>query len=94
MPAMSPDLVDPVAEPVVCAQFGRVFVDDPAPLLRLLAPGQPAERVDVFLGPATAFAPQAFEQCRIFGDVVADEDRHLVRDFMRGGQRVLLGRER
>jgi hypothetical protein len=40
---MELDLVDPVAVAVVRPESGRVLVGDPAPLLRLLAPGQPAE---------------------------------------------------
>jgi hypothetical protein len=77
------DLVDAVAVAVVGAQDGWVRVGEPAPLLGLLAAGQPAERVDLVDRPGGAVPGQRLEQRRIVTHVVADEWGNLVRHRVR-----------
>ena len=66
---MKLDLVDPVPEAVVRAQHRRVLVGEPAPFPGLLAPGEPAGRVHLRLGPARALPVQRLQQRRVGGRV-------------------------
>jgi hypothetical protein len=77
-------LVDPVAVPVVGAQPGRVLVGDAAPLLCLLATGQPAEVGQGLQRRGVGVADARLGQHRVTGDgVVPDQRRGLVGDLVR-----------
>ena len=76
-----------VAVAVVGAQHRRVLVDQPAPLLGLLAAGErPSSCSSASAQPAPARSRPG-QQRRVVGDVVADQRRDLVGDLMGGGHR-------
>jgi hypothetical protein len=83
-------LVDPVAEPVVRAQPGRVLVRLAAELLGPRRAGQAAEFADAVLGPAGTLTPQRGQHGRIVGDVVPVQRGRLVEYLVcRRHQRLL-----
>ena len=76
---MELNLVDPLAEPVVCAERRRMLVCEAAELERLPAAQPPERRAALFLG-AGSFPPQSLYERSVLGEpVVAGERRRLVR---------------
>lgn len=55
-----------------------------APALRLLAPGQPTEPVQLVERVVGTLAVQGLQDDRVVGDVVADERRNLIGDGVWG----------
>src|ERR1019366_9410949 len=78
-------LVDPVAEPVVGAQHGRVLIGKPGLALRLRQSRQQAELAHLGHSPAGALPLQRGQQRRIAGHVVPGQRRGLIDDLVGKG---------
>jgi len=79
---MELDLVDPVAEAIMCAQPRWVGVGLEAPLDRLLGSGQLAQLVDEAVCPRAAFPLERLPEWPVgLEEVVVDQRRGLVQDL-------------